>query len=240
MQNLPIGSSALAQFLAKALPAAADHPGPSNCWAWKVMHYDYAELVGLSAALDVVEQRGQLAALERRVRQEHRKCRALKSQTDFLEYVEEDFRLLDCLTEACAFAWTDKRGLGAPRFDHRRGMPDIHLPPDLWVEAKAVHQSEASRKDWTDSLDENRVLAFISKFQDANEQFKRAGAERRVVFFNLTAVDITHMLRREELLVQYGVVLDQMEAEYPAASAVLCCNYEWWRPIRDPFLPQAQ
>ncbi len=240
MQSQPIGSSVLAQFLARALPTAANHPGPSNCWAWKVMHNDYAELAGLSAAIEVVEKRHQLAALERRVRQEHRKCRALKSQTDFLEYVEEDSRLLDCLTEACAFAWAYCRGLGVPRFDHRQGMPDIHIPPDLWVEAKAVHQSEASRKDWTNSFDENRVLAFKSKFKEANEQLKRAGAKRGVIFFNLTAADITHMLRREELLAQYGVVLDEMEAAYPAASAVLCYNYEWWHPVRDPDLLQAQ
>lgn len=240
MHNPPVGSSALARFLARALPTVADHPGPSHCWAWKAIHFDFTELAGLSAAIEVVERHDQSAALERRVRQEHRGCRALREDTSVLDYVEKDHRLLDCLTEACAFAWAGMRALGVPQFDYRRGMPDIHVPPDLWVEAKAVHQSEASRKDWSGSLDENRVLAFIAKFRDANEQFKRAGAGRRVVFFNLTAVDITHMLRREAMLAQYGVVLEKMEAEYSPASAVLCCNYEWRLPIRDPFLPLAQ
>jgi hypothetical protein len=84
----------------------------------------------VSDAIQVIEQHGQMAPLQRCVRQEHPGRRAHRS--------EDDDRLMDCLTEACAFAWADLRGLGTPRFDYRTGKPDIFVPPDLWIEAKSI------------------------------------------------------------------------------------------------------
>ena len=82
-------------------------------------------LSSLSAAIQVVAEHGQLAALEKRVRQEHTAKRAHREA--------DDDRLLDCLTEACAFAWAASRQLGVPQFDYKAGRPDVHVPPNIWI-----------------------------------------------------------------------------------------------------------
>lgn len=252
MERQTISPSALAQFLVRVLPTVAAHPGPSRCWVWKAIHFDIPGLGPLSAAIQIVEQRGQIAALECRVRDEHRKCRALTEHTDVLEYVEQDARVVDCLTEACAFAWADLRGLGDTQFNYQPGMPDVHVPPDLWVEAKAVHESLLSRDAWFStshgephsgevaSPDENRALAFADKLMDSKNKFARSGSGRRVVFFNLTSVDMAQMPDTENVLARYVAWLDQVEAADPTISIVLCYAYNWRHPIRDPFLIQAR
>lgn len=236
--------SDLAQFLARALPTVAANPGPLDCWAWKVLRRDPPQLARLSAAIRVVEQHGQLAALERRVREEHPSRRAHRK--------DYDSRLLDCLTEACAFAWAVSRGLGVPQFDYRQGKPDIHVPPDLWVEAKAVHPSLASRQDMARMLrgevvlglvappDRHRGLAFLCNLEDAKKKFARLGLGRWVVFLNLTDVDVDQFADLENVLASYATWLGRREAADPTICIVFCHSYDWQRPIRDPFHPQAQ
>ena len=101
-------TSRLAQFLETVFPTA-DGDLPAECWVSKVLLKP--ETVGLntlSEALEVVERHHQLEALETKLKREH--------PLDKPHQREYDDRVLDVLTEACAFAWADLRKLGSPKF----------------------------------------------------------------------------------------------------------------------------
>ena len=117
------------RLLASALPSVISDPSSADCWAWKAAQADRPDLAALSEAITVVARYRELQKLQRRLRKEHTVRRNRVHQA------EDHQKLLDCLTEACAFAWADLRGLGAPRFDFRPGMSDVAVPPDLFIEA---------------------------------------------------------------------------------------------------------
>jgi hypothetical protein len=138
----------------------------------------------LSAALTVVDERGQLARVKKRIKQEHPARRGGHRDDD-------DARLLDCLTEACAFAWADTRYPGLPRFDYSLGAPDIALPPDRWVEAKAISPGQNAAAEFKRALrgevvtggviytgEPSRLVAAKAAIADAQQKFVRKGAPR--------------------------------------------------------------
>jgi hypothetical protein len=199
-------------------------------------------LGSLSAAIQVVAEHGQLPALEKRVRQEHPSKRAHREG--------DDDRLLDCLTEACAFAWAALRQLGTPQFDYKAGRPDVHVPPDTWIEAKAVHPSQASNEEMALMMageisvgyvappGQNRGLNFLSSLQDALKKFTRLGNGQWIVFFNLPSVDVNQIPDRAAVLSRYVALLNAQEQANPGVRIVFCEGYDWRAPRRDPFRPK--
>jgi hypothetical protein len=116
---------------------------------WTVITEDPDLLAEVSAAIDVIEKRGQLARIRRRLLDVHPRRGAHKCSYDGA--------IVDCLTEACAFAWADLRG-PHPQFDFGKGKPDICAPPDVWIEAK---QSDAHLRMAQPLADDLGVLAVV-------------------------------------------------------------------------------
>ncbi len=91
--------------------------------------------VELDDVVEIVSRGGGREGLAVRLKNEHPARR---------EHCEQhDFRLVDVLTEAMAFAWVVETGLGSPDFCLDAGRPDIEISGSTWVEVKSIHLSDA-------------------------------------------------------------------------------------------------
>lgn len=128
---------------------------------------------------------------------------------------DSDRQLINCFTEACAFAWADARQLGQPTFDYRTGAPDVYVDPASWVEAKSIGPSDVNRKLTKYMMESGAFVTgtvptvgpgILAKFQysydDAKKKFARQSTGCYVTFFNLTEVDTELVPRRAEILEQ--------------------------------------
>ena len=232
-------SSRLMRLLREVFPTLADNPAAQpQCWVSKTLKRDRPKLKAVSEAIQVVERYGQIGPLPARLKREH--------PVDKPHQRQYDERLLDALTEACAFAWADLRNLGSPRFSDAEGAPDIHLDTGYWVEAKAIHSSleEAKR---TEAMLEGRVDTgavteagpglfnkFDSAFADAGKKFNRQGGEANVVFFNLTMLDSPQWFA-DDTLARVAEWAGEKELREPATRVVICYSYDWREPVKDGF-----
>ena len=135
----------LSRLFGDVFPSLLDSSIPGQCWVAKSITIQRPELGVFSDALEVVERYGELGALKKKLKPLH----PVNDEHD----VQFDERVRDCLTEACAFAWADLRGLGAPQFSLAEGTPDILLDTGRWIEVKAIHGSQVDAKRT------NRMLA---------------------------------------------------------------------------------
>jgi len=230
-------ASPMAQFLAEAFPSIRPSPQrpPSGCWIANVLQRDPTQLSSLSGAVEVVTCHDQRGALTRKLQDAHPTDRPHQSQYDE--------RLLDCLTEACAFAWADLCRLGSPSFCFKQGSPDIYIAPNCWIEAKAIHQSDFSKAQTEYMIRGGAVQGqvscnlpgligkFDSDMENAQGKFQRVGADRAVVFFNLTVFDVSAMPLQDEIvdcLCKWAKVKKRM---HPATDIVACKSYDWLHPF---------
>ena len=207
----------------------------------------------LSEALILVERHGELDTLATKVKREH------PSDGDHQE--QHDERVFDCLSEACAFAWSTMRGLRGPAFCDQQGTPDIILDSGSWIEVKAIRRSEEDN----DRMD--RMLAgevdngtvrmptqglyrkFDSALNDALKKFRRQNPENspqpNIVFFNLTTADVPNIPNTEtikECLARWAEeqeALLQMDKGTSETRLVMCYSYNWRIPFIDPFDPES-
>ena len=233
----------LSKFLIDVFPQLTDSPTPDQCWVARAIEADYPGLNILSEAIQVVKQCHELEALKLRVRREH----PLNSLHD----QQYDARVRDCLTEACAFAWASRRGLGNPKFSDEEGTPDILLDDGRWVEVKAIHHSQEDDARMKDMLCGNIVSGqvteagpglykkFESSLVDAMKKFDRQprqdDAESNLVFFNLNSLDIPNIPKTTEARCNLVEWAERVEAERPSIKLVICHSYNWKEPFRDPF-----
>lgn len=236
----------IAALLADAFPAISNGTAqvPADCWVSGVLQKDtrdlrrQAGLQRLSDAVTVVSEQGQLPALKRRLETEHP-----VSRNHLREY---DDRLLDCLTEACAFAWAHQRHLGSPAFSHQEGCPDIRVLPDLWIEAKAINRSQENKRA-TEAMIGGRAVCgavtdpnpgLISKFEsalaDAKRKLNRQGSGRLVVFFNLTWLDESAWGLKSGVFAQLQDWAKKVSE--PRIHVVVCYLYDWQNPFHDPYV----
>ena len=169
--------SKIARFLEEAFPSVARDPAP-DCWVSKAMRSGRPEFSILSSAIDAVERHGQLGRLNDKVKLQHPSDKPHQSQYDA--------RVRDALTEACAFAWADLRGLGPPIFSDAEGAPDVQLDTGFWVEAKAIHSSDEDAERIEEMLEGREAAGgnvrptgpglfnkLDSAFDDAAKKFSR-------------------------------------------------------------------
>ncbi len=236
--------SSIASLLAGLFPAlATDSPLEPDCWVARVLKADPPELARLSSAIDVVGLRGQLPILRRRIANEHPTRRAHRAA--------DDLRLLDCLTEALAFAWAESSLTGSPSLTANvPGAPDVYVDTGArdtssWIEAKAIHASERDRQltRWMRKTGEvvlgtvepaGRGLwnKFVSDFYDAKRKFDKNTAGKHIVFFNVT-FDTDLIPRKQETFDQADTLATALEAREPSIKIVICYNYSWLEPIRN-------
>ncbi len=250
------------QILSKAFPVAEDATGvlPADCWivkARKVESHGRDVLRPLSEAVDVVARHNQAEMLERRL--------ALVHPIDRSHRRDFDDGLLDCLSEACAFAWADARGMGPPEFRfNEEGKPDIFIKPDIWVEAKALYASDNDRKLWAQAMEEAQrregppgiafrggsvkldkvesmisglIGKFESDYQNAKQKFERVAANGRMIFYNLTVLDLEAMLLKEGALRAVREWAKSKEKE-GSIAVVVCVGYDWRVPQYDSYTPR--
>ena len=162
-----------------------------------------------------------------------------------------DARVRDCLTEACAFAWASRRGIGNPKFSDEEGTPDILLDDGRWIEVKAIHHSQEEDARMKDMLCGNIVSGqvteagpglykkFESSLADAMKKFGRQrqqdNAESNLVFFNLNSLDGPTIPEKEATLGNLVEWAQGIETEKPGVRLVMCYSYNWKEPLRDPF-----
>jgi hypothetical protein len=199
----------------------------------------------LSSALAVVDARGQLDRLKLRIRQEHPPRRSGHRDAD-------DDRLLDCLSEGCAFAWADTRYPSVPRLDYSKGAPDIALGPGGWVEAKAISPGQAAGAQFKGALRGNvvtgglmytgepsRLRAAKDAVEDGQRKFARMGAAGGIVFLNLAALSFADMMVEEDIRADFVAWADGVVSATPGLQLVLVMAYEWRTPFREPALAPA-
>lgn len=228
----------LSQFLAYVFPELVENSA-LECWVIKAIQSQHPGLNVLLEAIRVIEKCDQSNALACKIRREHP-----IGKTHDPQY---DAGVTDCLTEACALAWADLRGLGVPEFCDSQGAPDIVTSTKCWVEAKAIH---ASREDiaQTKQMLQGTIISghvtqphpglynkFESAFQDSQKKFQRIGSRDNIVFFNLTILDIPQIPRKEEVFSSLSLWAESREEMNPGARIVICYGYDWRAPCRDPF-----
>jgi hypothetical protein len=233
-----IPHSRLSSFLRTTFPGAVASP-PADCWISKFLAKDPAEFTPVSEAVAVVEKCGQLAALQQRCAAEHPTAKPHRSAYDR--------RLLDCLTEACAFSWADEQAQGTPefRFD-QPGEPDVRVSPDLYVEAKGVWNSDDDQQLVAYMARTNAMISgmanvnlgaiekkFDDGWSDALRKFGRVQAQRAVVFFNLLGLDVPSIPLQEQVFA-HVTRWATVRGDIPdAPRIVICRTIEWKSPLLD-------
>ena len=199
------GNSMLSKFLTALFPYLENEPYRSECWLARAARSEREELDILSEALILVERHGELDTLATKVKREH--------PSDGDHQVQHDERVLDCLSEACAFAWSTMRGIREPSFCDEQGSPDIQFDHGNWIEVKAIRRSEEDKERMERMLggemDQGAVRMpapglyrkFDSALDDALKKFRRQNSgdlpQTNIVFFNLTTVDVPNMANIE-------------------------------------------
>ena len=226
-------------FLGKVFSGITEQAQP-GCWVSKALNSERPELNNLSAAIEIVERYDQLEALTEKLKREH--------PLDKPHQRQYDHRVLDVLTEACAFAWADLRKLGSPKFSDAEGTPDVYLDTGYWVEAKAIHSSKEDAE-----LTQRMIKGYVaggavtqpapglfnklgSALGDATGKFNRQRGDNNVVFLNVTIVDLPQIPIKNQVLGQIKDWADGKELTDPSVSIVLCHSYNWQEPVRDPFV----
>jgi hypothetical protein len=230
--------SRLAEVLAEVFPSIAKRSaGTADCWVAQLLQHDHPrDSAGISRAIETVDRYDELSALELRLTREHPVDRPHQGQYDE--------RVLDCLTEACAFAWADMRQLGCPAFCWAAGAPDIHTPTH-WIEAKAIHRSKEA-KELSQRMPRNEVVTygcrepgirligkFDSAFEDAKRKFERQQGGNRVVFFNFTWLDEFSWHSGDQVLDELKDWAKSKAIREPTIDVVMCYAYNWERPFWD-------
>ncbi len=232
----------LSQFLAGVFPELAENDA-FECWVTKAIQSQHPGLNVISEAIQIVERHDQSNVLARKLRREH--------PTDKGHNPQFDGRVRDCLTEACALAWADLRGLSAPAFCEAGGSPDILTGSGRWIEAKAIHASEEdtarTEQMLQGAIDSGHVTQpspgfynkFDSAFQDSQKKFQRNGSRDNVVFFNLAILDIPQIPMKGDVVNDLSDWAESKEVMNPDTRIVICYGYNWRNPCRDPFAKQA-
>lgn len=230
--------SPLRSFLSDAFPTIkAD---PQACWVSNILSRDIPEqLEPLSPAIKIVDRCNQLTMLKQRASQEH--------PVDRPHTQQYDDRFLDCLTEACAFAWAVLKKLGTPEFHYREGAPDIYVNPGIWIEAKTIHPSLEDKELRERVFKKGEVAGvtvpisyeglfrkFEYDFKDAKGKFKRQGTGKNIAFFNLAQLDVSAWLEKKEyILAKLDQWANSKKSSKPTIYIVICYNYNWQGPFRD-------
>lgn len=243
-------SSPIVDLMAEVFPSVAADPAsvPGACWVAGALKSEGQGLDTLSEAILVVTQHGQRGLLKKRLADEHPIARPGAPHHQY------DRGVRDCLSEACAFAWADLRGLGVPSFTSlEKGTPDIWVDagqPEgtCWIEVKAIHSSDednslteqmmstgqSSRGEVPAGPAEGLISKFEYGFQNAKVKFNRSRHATPILFYNLTMVDMSHFPRwkfdRDEILEW----VERKRTEDPEVSIVICCKYDWRHPFLDP------
>jgi len=243
-------ASPIVDLLSEVFPAvAADSVSvPRSCWVARVLRSEGYGLDSLSEAVLVVTRHGQRDLLKKRLAGEHPIGRLRAHHPQY------DRAVRDCLSEACAFAWADLRGLGVPSFTFlEKGTPDVRVDAaeqqrTSWIEVKAIHPSDednaqteqmmstgqSSRGEVPIGPAEGLISKFEYGFQNAKVKFNRSRHATPILFYNLTMVDMSHFLRwkfdRDEILEW----VERKRTEDPKVSIVICCKYDWRHPFLDP------
>ena len=247
------GNNSLSKFLTALFPNLEDEPLRSQCRLARAARAEREELSILSEALIVVGRHGGLETLATKVKREH--------PTGGDHEQQHDDRVLDCLTEACAFAWSSMRGIGDPAFCDQHGTPDIKLDSGNWIEVKAIRRSEQDDERMgrmlAGEVDSGTVRMptqglyrkFDSALNDALKKFCRQNPENSpqpdIVFFNLTTVDVPNIPNTEtikECLARWAEeqeVLLREDEWIRETRLVMCYGYNWRIPFRDPFDPES-
>lgn len=235
----------LSQFLVGTFPeVAANARASDDCWLAKTLTrpslLEKAPLwLHLGEALGVVQARGQLEMFRQRCRQEH-PDRATRDHQQF------DQRLLDCMTEACAFAWADGR-LGPPTFTFdQRGHPDVLVPSRQWVEAKGIWNSDIDRSRWRRLAAAGGVEAgvvaepdydgllrkFDSVFADALRKFGRCGPVAQFVFITIIGLDMeAHLDPYDSARDVLNTWAQNKRASNPETGLVVSYQFDWQSPF---------
>ena len=233
-----MNESMLSKFLAHVFPELTKDDAV-ECWVTKAIQTQYPMLNVLSEAIRVVEKHDQSNALACKIRRAHPKDKPHNPQYDG--------QVRDCLTEACALAWTDLRGLGVPECCDAEGAPDVLTSIGYWVEAKAIHASmeDVALTKWMlqGNIASGHVTEphpglynkFESDFQDSMKKFQRQGSHSNVVFFNLAILDISQFPNKCKVFAELSQWTESNEETTPDTKIVICYSYDWQNPFRDPF-----
>ena len=243
----------LSKFLTDLFPHLEDEPLRSQCWLARAARAEREELNIFSEALIEVERHGGLETLAIKVKREHPAGGDHEQQ--------HDERVLDCLTEACAFAWSSMRGIGIPAFCDQQGTPDIILDSGNWIEVKAIRRSEEDHgrmhrmlggeidSDTVRMPSQGLCRKFDSALKDALKKFRRQNSEYsphpNIVFFNLTTVDVPNIPNTEpikeslERWAEEQEALLQVDKGTNETRLVMCYSYNWKFPFIDPFDPES-
>ena len=243
----------LSRFLTDLFPELEDEPLRSECRLARAARAERHELDILSEALAVVEGHGELDALATKVKREH----PLNCEHEH----QYDERVLDCLSEACAFAWSTMRGIGNPAFCDEQGTPDILFDSGNWVEVKAIRRSEEDNERMERMLAgevdggtvrmpaQGLYRKFDSALNDALKKFRRQNHEPstypNIVFFNLTTLDVPNIPKEYPVKAILARWAQEKEALLQAdewareTKLVMCYIYNWKIPFRDPFYPES-
>ena len=237
----------LSRFLSDTFPTLTEAPDSDPCWVAKVISLRDEGLFALSDALEVVEIGGEINSFRTRLKREH--------PLDKIHDEQYDWRVKDCLTEACAFAWATQRDLEPLTFSDTEGTPDIRLSDGRWVEVKAIHPSqeedERMKRMLAGGIDSGQVALpgsglyrkFEAALEDTVKKFKRQNQQAsnpNIVFFNLTGLDTPPSFRKDSALASLKEWADSVEHHRKDDKAadvklVMCYKYEWKAPFRDPF-----
>ena len=243
----------LSKFLTDLFPYLEDEPYRSECRLARAARSEREELDILSEALILVERHGELGTLDTKVKREH--------PSDGDHQVQHDERVLDCLSEACAFAWSTMRGIREPSFCDEQGTPDIQFDGGNWIEVKAIRRSEEDKERMERMLggemDQGAVRMpapglyrkFGSALDDALSKFRRQNPgnspQLSIVFFNLTTVDVPNMANIEttkESLARWAEEQEDLlrkDERTKDTRLVMCHSYNWRVPFIDPFDPES-
>ncbi len=236
--NSRVNSSMLSQFLSHVFPELVENDA-FECWVTKAIQNQHPGLNVISEAIQVVEKHDQSNALACKIRREHPKDRTHDPQYDA--------RVRDCLTEACALAWADIRGLGTPEFCDVEGAPDLLTSIGCWVEVKAIHASEddvaRTKQMRQGTIDSGQVRQphsgfyskFESAFQDSKRKFQRQNSHANIVFFNLAVLDTPQIPIKGDVLAYLSQWAGSKEETSPDTQIIICYSYDWQNPCRDPF-----
>ncbi len=225
--------SAVASLLAECFLSVVEGDLPEECWILRAYRRDPEMLAPLSSAIEIVTRCGKRSSLVNKLRAAHPLDRPHDAQ--------HDDRILDVLTEACAFAWAaDIRKLGDPRFCFDEGAPDIWVDSGWWIEAKTKHPPQNESQLRSQMLRSGAVVtahvcsareglyhALCADFQDAKEKFQRQRRGKLVVFFNIVDFGISQWAIRREQFEDVVKFIHCLAAQEPEIEAVTCYAYNW-------------
>ena len=212
----------------------------SECWIGKEKAINPSDLQMLHDAIEIVQKHEQLKKLKKRMVQEHPVNKTHKEQYDE--------RLRDCITEACAFAWACEKKLGMPVFDYSKGAPDVHIPPDCWIEAKAIHRSDQSKMDMkkmlngqiickniTDDMENTNVSRLLYILQNAydnsHKKFLRVNSTKSLVFFNIHEIGEGIPPIADDMKKDIINWAQKKRKATPEIELVICERYQWNNPF---------